>query len=509
MGRGAGFSPLRRTYFPGFLSLLLLFFVCCLRAEPPPLDGLYPAGGERGTTNSVTAIGKFASWPPQVWINDGGLTFTAETNKGKFSVAIAADALPGPRLVRLYNEDGTSEPRFFVVGGGRELTEVEPNNRFAKPQPIPALPTTINGRLDKNGDVDSFAIHLRAGEWIDARVDSYTLMSKVDAVLRLVTTNGQQLAWNHDFVTLDPRLAWRASNDGPVVLQIFGFAYPPGSDIGFTGGDAVAYRLHLALTNAARLCDSPIAEEAREASAEPIDLPVVIRGNIGTGGEEDRFQFTAKKNEFVELVVDAASIGSPLDAWLKIEDPAGQQLARNDDAEGSRDPRLEWKAPTNGTFVLALGSVTHRGGKDFCYRLNVKQAGPDIRATLSASALVLTSGATNDLNMEFKRLRGLTNELSVSIHDLPPGVTFVSTNLPAKDGPVSLQFVAEKEAPPFQGPIRVAVIVRATQEERVVPFELTTRGETGYAHLLVEADDRVWLTVRRQPPEEKKPDKRK
>ncbi len=86
------------------------------------------------------------------------MSFNAETNKGKLRVRVAADAEPGPRFVRIYNDEGASEPRFFVVGNGTEIGEVEPNNHFAKAQVITNLPVTINGRLDKNGDVESFAV---------------------------------------------------------------------------------------------------------------------------------------------------------------------------------------------------------------------------------------------------------------------------------------------------------------------------------------------------------------
>jgi hypothetical protein len=490
----------------------ILFLVRTLQAEPPPLDALYPAGGERGTTNAVTAIGKFDAWPPKVWIGGEGIEFVAETNKGKFTVTISRDAIPGPRLVRLYNEDGTSDPRTFVIGDTREISEAEPNNHFAKAQRISESPVTINGRLDKNGDVDSFAIELSAGQWLDTRVDCYTLMSKVDAVLRLATTNGQQLAWNHDFTTLDPRIVWRAPSNQIVVLQLFGFAYPPGSDIGFTGGDAVVYRLHVGVTDTVQaLCDSPTEHEPNDTTekAEPVELPAVVRGSIGADADEDRFRFSAEKDEWIEARVDAASFGSPLDAWLKIEDANGNQLARSDDVDGSRDPRLEWKAPTNGIFVVAIGSVTHRGNKEFCYRLSVARAEPDFRATLAANALVLATSATNELKIEVKRLRGFTNELMAIVRDLPAGITALATNLPQKDGSGSLQFIAATNAPNFQGALRVVVADSVTKKERTVPFVLTTPGETGYAHLLVETNDQFWLTVRSKPAEEKKQAKKK
>lgn len=479
--------------------LFVLLFARGLVAAEPSLDAFYPAGGALNSTNTITAIGKFDPWPPKVWVSEPGLTFVAGTNKGKFAVAISADAVPGPRLVRLYNEEGASEPRTFVVGAGHEITEIEPNNHFAKSQPINPLPATINGRLDKSGDVDSFAIELRGSEWLDARVDCYTLMSKVDAVLRLMTTTGEQLAWNHDFATLDPRLVFRAEENQTVVLQIFGFAFPPDSDIRLTGGDAAVYRLRVtASNNPPAICDVPTERGSNDATGKlpKVELPALIHASIAKADNEDRFQFRAKKNEWIDVRVEAASFGSPLDAWLKIEDAAGNQLARNDDAEGSRDPRLEWKVPTNGTFMVAIGSVTHRGGPDFCYRLSIQKAEPDFRGTLSSSSFTLTPGATNELKFDLKRFRGFTNELTFGLRGLPEGVSILTTNLPGKDGTASIKLSSATNATAFQGPAQLLLTDAQTRSERVVPVELTTRGETGFNRLLVETADEFWFTIR-------------
>jgi hypothetical protein len=487
-------SALFALLFPALFSL----------AAVPPLDGFFPAGAARGTTNLITAVGKFEQWPPQVWTDGDGMTFVAETNKGKFQVTIEAEAKPGPRLVRLYNEQGVSEPRIFVVGASREAIEVEPNNHFAKPQSVSELPATLNGKFDKGGDVDSFAMDLRAGQWLEARIDCYTLMSKADAVLRLMTTNGLQLAWNHDFTSLDPRLVWHATNDQKVVLQIFGFAYPPGSDVSLTGGESTAYRLHASVTNAVPfVCERSTESEPNNKAGEAteLELPSMVVGRINDAGDEDRFQFIAQKGQSIELKIEAASFGSPLDAWLRLEDTNGNTLTRSDDADGSPDPRLEWKVTgTNTHFIVAVGSVTHRGGTDYCYRLSAQRVEPDFQVTLGGSSLVLTPGATNELKLDVKRLRGFTNRLAVAVQGLPEGVTLLTTNLPEKE-PL-LKFVTSAEAVKFQGPIQVAVRDVITSQEKTAPFELTTRGETAYTRLLVEKSDDLWLTI--LPP---KPDK--
>ena len=493
---------------PAFALFCAVWVVSAASGASPALEMLFPAGAPRGTTNTVVAVGKFDSWPAKVWVNHPGVLLVAETNKGKFTVTIAADAAPGPCLVRLYDDEGASEPRIFVVDAERALAEIEPNDHFAKPQPISRLPVTIDGRLEKNGDVDSFAIRLRAGEWIEARVDSHRLMSKVDPALRLLTTNGLQLAWNQDFITLDPRLVWQAPSNQTVVLQVFGFAYPPESSIRLAGGDAAVYRLHIAITNhSPEVCSIPDEREPNERPDQsvPVEVPVEIRGHIRRADDEDRFRFSAIKVEVIEALVEAATLGSPLDAWLKIEDHSGKELARNDDVDGSPDPRIEWTVPTNGSFIVAIGSVTHRGGTNYCYRLSLRKLGPDFRATLAASTLVLTAGATNEVKLEAGRLRGLTNELAVIVQGLPAGVSAVATNLPRKDGTISVSLVAEPDAAGFQGPVQFMARDESNGQKRTVPFELTTRSDTGYPHLLVETCGDFWLTVRPKPTASEKP----
>ena len=113
----------------------------------PSLEQLHPIGFARGTTNVVKVVGKVDPWPPRVWGAGAGVEISALTNKNELQIVVAPDARPGARLVRLYNNEGASEPRPFVVGAGRELAETEPNDHFTSAMAIAELPTTINGRL--------------------------------------------------------------------------------------------------------------------------------------------------------------------------------------------------------------------------------------------------------------------------------------------------------------------------------------------------------------------------
>jgi hypothetical protein len=331
----------------------------------------------------------------------------------------------------------------------------------------------------------------------------------MDALLRVVTTNGVPLAWNHDFITLDPRLVWPAPSPGTYIVQLMGFKYPADAEVRFTGGDGCVYRLHLDATSsrpATRPEGVPESEPNDTFSqAALVTLPATLVGDIEAAGVEDCFRFQARKGEFIEARVEAASLGSILDAWVKFIDAEGKELDRNDDAEGSRDPRLEWKVPTNGTYAAVVGSVLQQGGEAHWYRLTLRSASPDYRATLSSLALRVNAGETNELKLIVKRLRGFDHKLKASLLGLPEGVTAEVVEFGKKDGDAVFKVVASPGAPPWNGPIQVEITDSNTDEKRLATVLLTASTEDngvpgGYTRLAINAMENFWLTVRAKPP---------
>lgn len=478
--------------------LAALFSFLSVRGDAPELKAIHPIGSGRGTTNTYTLSGKFDPWPPKFWSEPAGLTFKIDTNKNKVTIEVPSDATPGARLVRIYNEDGASGLKFFVIGKDSELTEKEPNSRLIEAQEA-TLPTVINGRLDKNDDVDSYRIKLKAGEWLDASLEAYMLMSKIDGVLRLATTNGVTLTWNHDYETFDPRISWRAPADQTVILQVFGFVYPANAEIRLSGGDEAFYRLHL------HLASRPPRDWRDMVPTATNNLPLEATGTLSAAGQEDRIPFHGKKDQYIEARVEAAALGSPFDPWLKVVDSEGKQIAREDDSNGTPDPRLEWKCGRDTNFFFVVGSTLNRGATNFRYRLKARIAPPDFSAAWAANSLVMTADSTNIVKINFKRLRDHTNEIVAQFHGLPTGVSAITTNLPVKSGEVSFTLVASTNVTPSQGPLRLALIDQQTKAEKFAIVELTTRGEdngvpNGYAKLAIESYDHMWLTVKPQPP---------
>src|SRR5581483_2412519 len=110
-------------------------------------------GAQRGTTVEVTAGGTFERWPVKAWVSGQGVEVKPAGDKGKLSVTVAADAVPGTYWIRLHDEQGAGIPRPFVVGTLPEVLEREPNDDRRKPQVLePSV--VVNGRLNPAGDVD-------------------------------------------------------------------------------------------------------------------------------------------------------------------------------------------------------------------------------------------------------------------------------------------------------------------------------------------------------------------
>lgn len=545
--------------FGGVWCLTLLFALACenCSAAAPTLEFLFPIAFARGTKENVTFGGKFDPWPPAIWTDCSGITFAATTNVGKFSVEVSREAPIGPHLLRLYNPEGASGPHIFLIKNLADAAEKEPNDSIQQAQPIDRLPATIGGRLEKSGDVDTFALQLEAGKWFVAKVDAYSLGSPIDAALHLLNEDGVRVGFAHDDgPRFDPVLAYKVTKSGTYFLEIAGFVNPPAADIRYAGSPATIYELALtqgpfikhlfppgiqkgksaklqplgwnleemhpvsidtgSTTNDHLFIDitTPesripivVGEENEVIEAEPnnaatnyqkIAIPCILNGRIRPQGDQDRFQFNANKGDRIHFQLESASIGFSLEPVLRIEDGTGHQVAPED--RNNTESKLDWTTPTNGLYTVAISDLFHRGGDDFGYRLFIGPTKPDFRASVSQDSVRLVSGETNDLKVTITRLHNYTNALSIVIQGLPAGVTTKLPEIPASSGEVSVSFLSPTNSPLTNLPLRV--IIQSTNgpdyKAHAAAFEL--RGKEVAGNRLINEIDQLWLTIAPKPP---------
>ena len=531
-------------------------FLSTAHAAPPTAEWLFPAGGQRGTEVLAQMAGAMEPWPLRVWTDHPGLRFVAdEKQKGFFRIHLAADTPPGPHLVRFHNAAGVTAPRVFVVGTAPDVPEVEPNDAFLSPQVITNLPRVIHGKLNKNGDVDSYALQLKAGSTLVAAVDAFTVGAPMDALLMLRDERGTRLAFNHDAHSLDPRLVWDCPRDGRYVLQIAAFSYPANSSVNFGGGAGHVYRLtvtqgafithtwphgvqrgqptRLALrgwnlpadiftnlpasTAETLLVPSdavnapwrvPVSDGAEWAEVEPNDatnqvqtltLPAAVTGCIGRAGDVDRVAFQAKKGQALALELQSSRAGFLLDGKLAVEDAAGAVLASNDDGAGRKDPQLSWSAPADGVYQAVITDLFGQGGPEHVYRLRIAAPMPEFSGSVAAPNFTLQPGKTNEVKVTVKMTGGFNGKLRLSAAGLPAGISAAPVEV-SKAGEAKLLLLAAAGAQPTGGEWRMELQAIEGGRTQPVCCDLTSASADngvpqGFPDLLVRQTAQLWVSL--------------
>lgn len=536
---------------------LLIVFASTARGVPLVVDSIYPAGGQRGSTVTVTVSRKFDKAPLHIWADISSLKFEPGKSPGQFTLKIPGDAPLGPHLVRVYTTDEVSTVRCFVIGDQVETLEAEPNDDFSKPQRIEKLPALVNGQLEKAGDVDSYAVELQSGQTLVASVAGRRLGSAIDPMLHLLDSAGNEVAYAQDGLGLDPLLVYPVKKSGVYILQVSAFAFPPAAEVKLAGGKDAVYRLSLtagpftrntmplgvtrgqkslvrlggwnlsketAEIDATKVLpdedhlfipipgaeshlrvevgDGPELSASDVEAARMLPVPVGISGVISKPGMEDHFQFAAKKGDQLTFAIRAEAAGSALDAVLTLQDEHGKAVASNDDPPGpSHDAKLDWDAPRDGVYRISLSDRFQKGGEDYFYHLAITRRMPQVTATPDSDAYLLAPGKTAAIKLQVARRNGAAAPLTAVAIDLPTGVTATSAQVPLKGGEVMLTLSAAADIKPISAPIHLMLLGTdpAKPEAHAIVYDLAKDKDKPGIPELIEATGEIWLTVSAQP----------
>lgn len=473
-------------------ALFMMLLGCCgaARAASPNFESIFPAGGKAGTQIEVKVAGKgLEKSSAQAWSSDPKLSILIGKKPNLFQLGISADAAPGPRLMRFFTSEGATAPRIIEVGQFEELIETEPNDTLVTAKAkLAKMNVTINGLLEKAGDVDTYAFSVKKGQRIILDLHGYGIGSAMDPAMRLLNEQGVEIEAGHDTHNLDPRIEHTATADGTLYLQIFAFSHPPAADAAFKGSAHHVYRL--------TVTDTP-RKTSQLNEPKTISVPTVLTGCITKAREEDVFSFTAKKGDDLQITVRAQAIHSPLDAIMRIEDLDGKTLKQADDGEKEiLDPALRWSAPKDGEFKFVITDRFHQGSIDHLYEFSVKPFAPSFTGTLDTHAYRLEAGKSVEVKLTVQVNGTLTTKIKARAVNLPAGVTAEPVDVPAKGGEVKLTLKAAADTSASQSPFAVEIITSAPPEAKqpvlasyLIPFT-EPRGD-----LLIMSDTHPWLTV--------------
>jgi hypothetical protein len=116
----------------------------------------------------------------------------------------------------------------------------------------------------------------------------------------------------------------------------------------------------------------------QKTSVKTITLPALINGQI-LPGEVDRFGFVARKGQRMTIMMAARALlpylADAVPGWFQpavtLLDKGGREIAYADDFRFHPDPSLVCEIPADGEYVLEIKDAIYRGREDFVYRIAV------------------------------------------------------------------------------------------------------------------------------------------
>jgi len=357
------------------------------------LLSVFPSGGQRGKSLSVTLRGKFLHDPVSAVVSGGGVEVRSvravSPQEVSVDLAVSPGAIPGVRALRVAGRYGVSDPGWFVIGALPELLEAEPNPSFDRAQAV-ELPVVVNGRLPQALDVDCFRFKALAKQPVTLAVSSFQLDAQVssgrflDATLTVYDGTVRTLAASEDHRTLDPALVFVPPADGEYVVEVrdmgyqgdergvyrltmgakpyptalypaggrrgtritsrvVGLAVPEGAttslDLPSDATEGVRWVLPDHAANAVPFIvgDLPEALETEPndstAAATPIALDSTLNGRMDRDGDVDLVAIELKQGEGLILDVTAGRVlRSPIDLEASVLNARGEVLQTNDDS---------------------------------------------------------------------------------------------------------------------------------------------------------------------------------
>jgi len=366
-------------------------------------------------------------------------------------IAIAADASPGLRELRLISLNGITNPLRFEIVSLPEVTEPPQYGRQPKisVQSVD-LPCLINGQI-LPGEVDLFEFTAEKGQ-----VYTFELLGRklvpflgdavpgwFQPVLAVFDAEGKRtVAFADDnLFDPDPVLTFVADKSGKYQLQV--------RDSIYRGREDFVYRIK-AYPGEPRQENEPAIhlimprQNEREPNntrqmAEQVDLPTVVAGSISKEEDVDIYTFQGRKGMRVAAEVIGRRMNSPIDSLLRLTDSSGSVLDWNDDGNWLNvgikthhaDSALCFELPADGTYFLHISDAQNKSGLENKYFLRISEAIPDFQVYMDPSALNGRSGDHVPVTLHVQRQDGFDGPIDLYVKEGPEGLYISGGRIPA------------------------------------------------------------------------------
>ncbi|MFN0087037.1 MAG: hypothetical protein ACKVX9_16725 [Blastocatellia bacterium] len=453
-------------------------FAYQLTIRPGPyLASVFPLGAQQGTSPELLLRGQMLSGAERIEVEHGmgqGLevaAFNSTADAATVRVNVAKDASLGVYHLRLWTRAGWSNPVKFLVGNLPESLEAEPNVAPGKMRRT-AIPATINGRIERRGEMDQFAFTAGAGEKLVFEVKAEELGSPLDAHLTLYNDKGGELANNDDAdpgnrLNRDARLEFSFKEAGDYSLAI--------RDLSRLGGPDYGYRL-------------TIRKPAPGFSLSfDTDRPIVERGGAGT------LKITARRwEEFDgEIALNVLGLPKTITASPAVIKKGETQTSIPLKCESGAVPevfpiKVVGEAKINGQGVGQLAQMAQMAQMAQIAKTQVRVSGigpgfttaqvvevplaitEPVHFNLEAGAtqVPLVRGGSAEFTVTAKRREGFKAAIALVVENLPPGVTAEEVEI-GDDGNHAVVKLKANEAAKVGRYLNVAIVGQARVGDRL------------------------------------------
>lgn len=442
------------------------------------LQRCYPNGAQRGTTVALDLQGEGLPDTATLVVDGEGIAASRPFQKGKGTVVVAAEAVPGIRHLRLAGPAGISTPRPFAVGILPEILEKEPNQDPSQAQEIASLPVVVNGELVRRPDIDTFRIRLSRGECLVIAGESRALGAPTNLLVRIRDAAGRELLVQMDSRTRDPLLGFTAPAEGDYYVELSDIlnnysnidsayvyrvvftrgpwidrVHPAGVQAGVAsrvevfgwnlggrpGPGSVSEevrppadcgeRWEVSLAGCPRpypLGTASLPHAAEQEGPDPtvVQPPVACTGVLDKPGDRDAFRFPARTGDEFHVQVEARELGSVLEPVVELRDTEEKVLARAEASRRSRDSGIVWRAPAAGLYTVTIRDIAGlaRGGSDFFYRLRIAPPAEELSVTVESTSFALKPGSRLEIPVSVSATR-IAGEVTLAAEGLPAGVS--------------------------------------------------------------------------------------
>jgi hypothetical protein len=334
----------------------------------------------------------------------------------------------------------------LAVGNEHEFLEQEPNNTITQAQAI-SLPVTINGHIAGGveavgkPDEDYFRFRARKGEQLSIDVAAARLGSPLDSVIEVLDAQGIAI----------PRATIRCLNQTTTTLsdkdsRTTGIRLV--STSGLHEGDYLMVGDEL--NRVKFIPDQPDADSILEGIG---DLRVAY---LGTSPDVHAVNTPVYKVQILPADAEFLSNGLPVFhlAW------------RNDDGGPGygADSKLDFVAPADGEYLLHLKDVRGMEGRDFAYRLTIREAVPDYQLNAEPANPNIPRGGSIPVTVSLAQVRDVEAPIEVEVKGLPQGVTANPAIIPRGQNSTMVVLSAASDAPLDVHPAPIEFVGHANVE---------------------------------------------